>query len=57
MENKNIYDYNFNMLSALKKNPTNYSTYIYVFAVHICICWGRAFVCPVIFMGGLLSAQ
>jgi hypothetical protein len=31
MENKNIHDYNFNILSALKRKH-NYSTYIYVFA-------------------------
>jgi hypothetical protein len=31
IENKNIHDYNFYMLSALKEN-INYSSYIYVFA-------------------------
>jgi hypothetical protein len=31
LENKTIHNYNFNMLSALKRN-INYSTNIYVFA-------------------------
>jgi hypothetical protein len=49
MENKNIHDYNFYMLSALKWKYK-------LFNVHIYFCCGRAFVCPVIFTGGLLSA-
>jgi hypothetical protein len=50
MENKNIHDYNFDMLSALKN--INYSKYMY-----ICVCCGRAFVRPIIFTGGLLSGK
>jgi hypothetical protein len=50
MENKNIHDYNFNMLSALKRNYK-------LFNVHIFICCGRAFVRHIIFTGGLLSAK
>jgi hypothetical protein len=50
MENKNIHDYNLNMLSALKRKYK-------LFKVHICICCGRVFVHPIIFMGGLLSAK
>jgi hypothetical protein len=49
MENKYIRDYNFNMLSALKRKYK-------LFNVHICICCERAFVRPIIFTGGLLSA-
>jgi hypothetical protein len=49
MENKNIYDYNSNMWSALNWKYK-------LFNVQICICCGRAFGRPVIFTGGLLSA-
>jgi hypothetical protein len=72
MENRNIHDKNFNMLSALKEN-INYSTYIklYVFAAGGFLSallfsregfcppshfYRRAFVRPFIFTGGLLSA-
>jgi hypothetical protein len=50
IENKNIHDYNFNMLSALNRKYK-------LFNVHIFICCGRAFVRPIIFTGGLLSAK
>jgi hypothetical protein len=50
MKNKNIHDYNLNMLSALKRKYK-------LFKVHICICCKRAFVRPIIFTGGLLSAK
>jgi hypothetical protein len=44
MENKNVNDYNFDILSALKRKYK-------LFYIHICICCGKGFVRPVIFTG------